>query len=405
MTWENRLREAAYTSPSGTRLTFQYEDVGRTVSVKGATFEFTDADGTFVQDLGRTGRRYPLRMFFSGADCDLQATAFEDALNERGQGTLEHPAYGSVLVVPFGDISRRDDLVSAANQAVLEVTFFQTNGLIYPSPVADTAGTVADQVAAAEEAQAQWFGAAFVESTATVLADLRSRYNAALNTASDILRPIADTVTGTQRAFDQIQTSITRGLDVLIGQPLTLAYQTIQLIKTPARISQQVGARLDAYSNLFQQYIGRPAENRTALYTRDLFASTTATATAQAAFSTTYTRRPEAVQAAEQLLAQLDVLAAWRDEQFAAQGEVDDGSSWQATQDLLATVAGALVDQSFDLAAERVLVLTSDRSIIDVCFEVYGSVDDKLDMLMADNDLSGDEIVELPRGRRIVYYA
>jgi prophage DNA circulation protein len=344
-------------------------------------------------------------MFFSGQDCDLQATAFEDALNERGQGTLEHPVYGSVLVVPFGDISRRDDLVSAANQAVLEVTFFQTNGLIYPSPVADTAGTVSDQVAAAESTQAEWFGAAFVESSATVLADLRSRYNRALSTANDILRPIADTVTGTQRAFDQIQSSITRGLDVLIGQPLTLAYQTIQLIKTPARISQQVGARLDAYSNLFQQYIGGPAENRTALYTRDLFASTTATATAQAAFNTTYTRRPEAVQAAEQLLALLDALAAWRDEQFAAQGEVDDGSSWQATQDLLATVAGALVDQSFDLAAERVLVLTSDRSIIDVCFEVYGSVDDKLDTLMADNDLSGDEIVELPRGRRIVYYA
>jgi prophage DNA circulation protein len=405
MTWENRLREAAYTSPSGTRLTFQYEDVGRTVSVKGATFEFTDADGTFVQDLGRTGRRYPLRMFFSGPDCDLQATAFEDALNERGQGTLEHPVYGSVLVVPFGDISRRDDLVSAANQAVLEVTFFQTNGLIYPSPVADTAGAVADQVAAAEEAQAQWFGAAFVESTATVLADLRSRYNAALNTANDILRPIADTVTGTQRAFDQIQASINRGLDVLIGQPLTLAYQTIQLIKTPAHVSQQVGARLDAYSNLFQQYVGRPAENRTALYNRDLFASTAATAAAQAAFNTTYTRRPEAVLAAEQLLTRLDELAAWRDEQFAALGEVDDGSSWQATQDLLATVAGALVDQSFDLAAERVLVLTSDRSIIDVCFEVYGSVDDKLDVLMADNDLSGDEIIELPRGRRVVYYA
>lgn len=405
MTWENRLREAAYTSPGGTRLTFQYEDVGRTVSVKGATFEFTDADGTFVQDLGRTGRRYPLRMFFSGPDCDLQATAFEDALNERGQGTLEHPVYGSILVVPFGDISRRDDLVSAANQAVLEVTFFQTNGLIYPSPVADTAGIVAEQIAAAEEAQAQWFGAAFVESTATTLADLRSRYNRALGTANDILRPIADTVTGAQRAFDQIQSSITRGLDVLVGQPLTLAYQTVQLIKTPARIAQQVGARLDAYGNLFQQYVGRPAENRTALYNRDLFASTTATAAAQAAFNTTYTRRPEAVQAAEQLLTRLDELAAWRDEQFAALGEVDDGSSWQATQDLLATVAGALVDQSFDLAAERVLVLTSDRSIIDVCFEVYGSVDDKLDMLMADNDLSGDEIIELPRGGRIVYYA
>jgi hypothetical protein len=196
-----------------------------------------------------------------------------------------------------------------------------------------------------------------------------------------------------------------RGLDVLVGQPLTLAYQTAQLIKAPARISQQVGARLDAYGNLFQQYVGGPAQNRTDLYNRDLYASATATSSAQAAFNTSYTRRPDAVQAAEQLLTRLDELAEWRDEQFAALGEMDDGSSWQATQDLLATVAGALVDQSFDLAAERVLVLTSDRSIIDVCFEVYGSVDDKLDALIADNDLSGDEIVELPRGRRIVYYA
>lgn len=405
MTWRTRLREAAYTSPSGTRLTFQYEDVGRTVGVKGTAFEFTDADGTFVQDLGRTGRRYPLRLIFSGRDCDLQATAFENALNERGQGTLEHPAYGPVLVVPFGDISRRDDLVNAANQAVIEVTFFQTNGLIYPAPTADTAGTVTEQVQAAEDAQAAQFGSAFIDETATVLADLRSRYNRALSIASGFLRPISDTVTGTQRAFDQIQSSINRGIDVLIGQPLTLAYQTIQLVKTPARVVEQVGARLDAYGNLFQQYVGRPAENRTALYNRDLYASTTATATAQAAFNTTYTRRPEAILAAEQLLAQIEVLAAWRDEQFAVIGEVDDGSSWQATQDLLATVAGALVDQSFDLAAERVLVLTSDRSIIDVCFEVYGSVDDKLDTLLADNDLSGDEVIELPRGRRIVYYA
>lgn len=405
MTWQARLREAAYTSPSGARLQFKYEDVGRTVSVKGATYEFTDADGTFVQDLGRTGRRYPLRLIFAGRDCDLEATAFEDALNERGQGTLEHPAYGSVLVVPFGDISRRDDLVSAANQVIIEVTFFQTNGLIYPAPVADTAGTVAEQVAAADAAQAEWFGAAFLDSAASTLADLRSRYNGALDVAVSVLRPITDTVTGAQRTFDQIQSSINRGIDVLIGQPLTLAYQTIQLIKTPARIVQQVGARLDAYSNLFRQYTGKPAENRTALYNRDLYASATATSTAVAAFNTTFTRRPDAVLAAEQLLAQLDELAAWRDEQFAALGEIDDGASWQATQDLLATVAGALVDQSFDLAAERVLVLTSDRSIIDVCFEVYGSVDDKLDTLLADNDLSGDDIIELPRGKRVVYYA
>lgn len=404
MTWENRIREAAYTPPNGTRLTFQYEDVGRLGTVKGTVFEFADADGSFVQDMGRTGRRYPLRVIFSGAECDTQATAFEDALNVRGAGTLEHPVYGPQLVVPFGDLARRDDLVTAANQAVIEVTFLETNSLIYPSPTADTAGVLAGLAQAAEDAQAAQFGAGFLGATSTALADLKARYNAALNTAESIIRPVADTVSGTQRAFDQIQASINRGIDVLIGQPLTLAYQTIQLIKTPARISAQVGARLDAYGNLFTQYTsGRPV-NRTALYNGDLYASTTATAAATAAFNTTYTKRPDAVVAAEQILARLDTLAEWRDTAFAEFGEVDDGTVWQTTQELLATVAGALVDQSFDLAAERSVVLSRDRSIVELCFELYGTVDDKLDQLIDDNDLSGDEIIEVPRGRRVVYY-
>ena len=405
MVWTTRLREAAYTSPSGTRLTFAYDDVGRSVTAKGSVFEFIDADGSYVQDLGRSGRRYPMRIFIAGADYDLVAQQWDTALNERGQGTLEHPMYGPVLVVPFGEIRRRDDLVSAAGQAVFEFDFLETNSLIYPAPVADVQGVISEQLQAADDAQAAQFGSAFLEGVATTLADLRSRYNRALGTVSATLAPVVATVETAQRAFDQIQSSINRGIDVLIGQPLTLAYQTLQLIKTPARIAGQVTARLDAYQSLAQSFTSRTPVNRTALYNEDLFAQATTTAMAQAAVNTAFTRRPDAVLAAEQVLAQMDQLAQWRDEAFEVLGEVDDGAAWQATQELLATVAGALVDQSFDLAAKRAIVLTRPRTIIDVCFEVYGSVDDMLDQFLLDNDFSGDELIEIPRGREVVFYA
>ena len=51
MAWNDRIREAAYTSPSGERIIFGYENVSRKIDKKTTGFDFPDADGTFVQDL------------------------------------------------------------------------------------------------------------------------------------------------------------------------------------------------------------------------------------------------------------------------------------------------------------------------------------------------------------------
>ena len=107
MNWQTRIREAAYNSPSGARFTFDYENVSQSIEKKTTSFDFPDANGTYIQDLGNTGRRYPLRMFFWGNDYDQEVEAFEAALLERGIGKLEHPIYGVKNVVPFGVITRR----------------------------------------------------------------------------------------------------------------------------------------------------------------------------------------------------------------------------------------------------------------------------------------------------------
>lgn len=394
MGWQDRLREAAYTGPSGTRLTFTYEATNEEFDQKGGAFEFADADGTYVQPMGVTGRRYPLRVILWGDDYDLQASAFMDLLAESGQGILEHPVHGRKDVVPVGTVKRRDDLVRGANQAIIEVAFFDTIGLVYPSAARDAQEVTLDAANAAQAAQLE-------ESGVTLEADFLAKYNAALDQVSDALAAI----TPDFNQFNAIENSINRGLDVLIRDPLTLAFQTQQFIQQPSRFLDSAKARLDAYGNLAQGLLDTTVTLATSLAVGDLFASATATATAQAATRTEYASRPEAVAAAEALLILMDDLAQYRDDSYAVVEEIDTGTSWQATQAVLAVSAGILIEQSFALAQERTIVIASPRSIIDLSYELYGEVDAKLDGLINNNDLSGDEIIELPRGREIVYYA
>lgn len=413
MPWNDRIREAAYTSPNGTRLTFAYENVRKTVDKKTTGFEFPDADGTYVQDLGHSGRRYPLRVFFWGDDYDQDAEAFEAALLERGTGKLEHPIYGTVDVVPFGTITRRDDLKTSANQAVIEVTFWETIGLIYPAAQADPASAVLAAVEEYNAASADEFSEVTSLESAVEQATFKNTYQALLDSASSGLQAIADVQDDVRSQFDAIVDSINQGIDILVAQPLTLAFQTTQLIQAPARALANIEARLDAYGNLADSIIsgdgavstpGNDSRNSNEFHTNDLYASTYVTGSVVSVVNNQFVTKAEALQAAEAVLTQLDDVTDWRDQNFQSLGEVDTGGSYQKLQEAVALTAGFLVEISFSLKQERRIVLDRNRTIVDLAAELYGSVDDQLDFLINSNDLSGSEILELPRGREIVYY-
>src|ERR1700744_2228326 len=140
--WRDRVKPAAYTSPSGKRITFSFDDLRRTFDIRGTVFEFPGVDGGYVQQTGFGSRQYPMLCYFTGSQCDLIATAFEAALLEPGIGQLEHPLYGTLPVVPFGAVERNDALKTAANQSVVTVTFFTTIGAIYPSAQSNGANEI-----------------------------------------------------------------------------------------------------------------------------------------------------------------------------------------------------------------------------------------------------------------------
>lgn len=396
MVWQDRIREAAYTSPSGARLPFIYEDVGRSVDKKTTAFTFPDADGTYIQDLGRTGYQYPLRLIFSGDNYDTETAAFEAALLEPGTGVLEHPAYGSIDVVPFGTITRRDDLKTAANQAIVEVTFWETIGIIYPTGQTDAGSAVLDAVTEFNNAIAEQTADNLPLDTAVQRASFKATYTSFLDSVNEGLQPITDAQADVARTFNTIEESINEGIDTLIADPLSLAFQTVLLIQSPARALTDITARLTAYTDLATSITSGTG----ASVTRDLFAMSSVSGSVLSAVNHQFNAKPDALQAATDILDQFDSVVTWRDTNLA----LDTGESYQQLQEAVALVAGFLVEISFTLKQERRIVLDRARTIVDLSAELYGEVDGQLDFLIASNNLTGSEILELPRGREIVYY-
>lgn len=410
MAWIDRLKEAAYTSPSGVRYTFEFENVSVARSKKTTTFEFPDADGTYVQQSGSTGRSFPMQCIFWGADYDLQAEAFDAALFETGIGKLEHPLYGTIDVVPTGAITRRDDLKTAANQAILEVTFMSTTGLIYPSAQNDPGSELVTTVEEFNITMAEEFGDNIALDTAVSAATFENGYTAILDQVTNGLSPIASATDEVYAEFNAINDSINRGINVLIGQPITLALQTLELTQVPSRAFNSILAKLDAYRNLAASLIYNNdgttsiSSGASDFYTKDLYSSAYVTGGVLSAVNTRFDTRVGAIEAASVILSQFDDVSAWKDENLTALNLIDSGSAYQQLQKAVALTAGYLVEISFTLKQERRIVLDRARTIVDLTAELYTDIDANLDFLIDSNDLSGSEILELPKGKEIVYY-
>lgn len=420
MGWEDRVKEAAYTSPNGNRLTFDFEDLSEQHTKKTTAYEFANVNGTYVQQRGYSGRRFPMLCFFHGDDHDIEAKGFVALLDEDGYGRLEHPFYAPADVVPFGEITRRDDLKTAANQTIIEVEFWETLGVIYPAGDTDLSGTVATSVDDFNAASAAQFERQIDLVSEAEKNTLKSRIESFLGAVSDTTSRIAAQTEKVNDRFNQVNDSINRGIDVLVADPLTLAFQFKIATQAPARAQSAIRDRLEAYANLAADIYGRPDATSTddinKFLTRELFVSACVSAMVVSTINHQFDTRSEALDAATTLLDQWALFWAWREANWVyiaaldttaipSYDLVDTGESYQALLHAVGLAAGFLVQISFTLKRERAVVLPRARNIIDLGFELYGAdFLSLMDFFINSNNFTGSEIIEIPKGRRVKYY-
>lgn len=418
--WEGRVKEAAYKPPKGIRIPFLFEDVSRETELRTTAFQFSGLDDAFIQQNGIGPREYPLRVIFSGNDHDLLATSFELALFQKGRGTLEHPLYGTFKVVPVGKVTRRNDLVQSANESVIEVVFSTSLASAYPVGFSFPGNELQASVAGFNVAAALQFKNATSLASAIQQASIKGSIRKGLGEIRQTMQSVSDQTAASKRAFDDNFRLVNEGVDVLVGQPLLLARQISDLTQAPARALAGIKSRLDGYGRLLLKLIGSngPEFDSAAADTADALARRNAFRLADhialsalggsiiAAAETDFTNRPEAQIAALEIQRQVEQITSWREGRLATLGEIDTGEGYQAVQQAAAEAAGFLVELSFDLLPERAVVTDRARTVIDLCSELYGDLSDATVQTMIDtNRFTGSEILEVPKGRRVVWYA
>ena len=451
MTWQDRLREAAYTGPDGTRIAFLFEDLSKTLPKKTHAFDFPAANVTYVQDNGIRGRRYPMRCFFTGDNHDIEATRFENLLALTGPGRLEHPLYiVPGLAIPFGDITRNGKVKTEANQTVVEVTFYSTIAQVFPNADEDT-GTAVD-VAVANEAFADQFSISVDTGTPAEAANFRTTFKALAAGMRDGLRAAEDGTARLRNGMDAVDTAINNAVDTGIGTPLSLASQLKVLALAPSRSAALLKDRLNAYRSLAQSVFagqgtgtgggtgssesgegivepgivvpGIDSTEANTFHSNNLVSQLMVLGTASGAAipvaGQEYKSRQQVVEQVDDLLDLFNAHVAWSDANFDAlaasspvvdplepvasgQGSTDTGEAAQALQAVVTATVRHLLSTAFVLPPERVHLVDRPRTVLDLCAELYGTID-ALDDFIEANDFSGAELLELPIGKRVVYY-
>lgn len=413
MAWDDRLKQGAYISPGGTRIVFAYEDLSRNFDKKTTGFDFPGADGTFVQDMGITGRKYPLTAFFSGSDCDLEANAFEDALAERGRGRLEHPIYGTVDVVPFGTVTRNDALKTAANQSVVEVTFWQTIPLVYPIPQTDPASEIlgniqelGDVLGDSVAGKLDIFDPRAIQSFKAQVTVLVESVQKVIGKYAEIKETVASKVAEILTLVDSIVVPVAETVQSVRDTIKDVVTNVLELVASPSEVVTSIKDKFNDYKNLIDELTSPifPTEDETEYLSKDMMVENLVGGLIVNIVEAEFDTQTGALESAENILEIFDEVNNWVEDSTNNLGIIDTGESYQRLQRAIALTAGYLIEISFTRRKERRVVLTRDRSIIDLVAELYGSVDDILDFFITSNDLSGSEIIEVPRGREVLYY-
>lgn len=411
MPWQDRIQIAVYTSPSGSRFEFEYENVSLASEKKTAVFLFPEKDGAFIQDLGQAGRSFPFTLFFSGEDYDIQADLFLASLEEKGIGKLEHPLYGTRVVVPTGTITRRDDLVTGANQAAFGITFSETiENITFPESVESQNASITDGVNAFEAQAATEFAEQIEIVTASESIDIQNELDDQLVVTDNALSPIAATDEETFTAYETVKTSYENNIPNIGDDPESVGQQGILLQRIPGTAATTFETKFDGYSQVINTIASQIYEpSATSLIPRNKFFAalknsyTAIVALSEGALISPFGTRSEAVLASENILDLYDFLQDWQDDNIDSLEVIDPGESYDTMTVVVSQIVAFLINLSFELPVERRVILGEDRQMIEYIAEVYGDLT-QLDFFIMTNDLTADEMEILPKGREVVYY-
>jgi prophage DNA circulation protein len=412
--------KASYTSDTGATISsFAYRDVSKSKEKLSTTYEFANTNQTYVQTLGSTMLRLPMEMIFIGDNYIADAEAAFNVLDSSNYGTLQHPAYGAIDVAIVGEIKKEDKILTGIGSSTITVTFYQSIKTAYPATSLDARGNILNKIKEANEAAASQASQAIniqdAVDEANWKTDILNGIKATKNTVAGIVdttQAISSEITAIQRSVESNINAIAGGAVDVVGNLLTIGKQIQIFTQLPARLEISIVDRANGFIDGLNSLLGLDSKkdlvnntNKNKFANADLQATATIAGLAEATITNTeFTTQTQAIEYVDVLLEQTEQYITWRESQYTSLELVDDDyATYQQIQELANLTAGYLLELSFTLQQQKTFVCDKDYALPVIANKLYSSINFE-QRIIADNNLQGDELFFVSKGKQIIYY-
>lgn len=402
MSWQDDITTIVFTIITGDGKIWQpkWLNAQKSVEYNSSVFEFVNIEGSLVLRQKRKGLNFDLEFYFDGENAVQTGNDFEFSARNPKPWTIKHPFYGNILCQP---VSLKQDN-SAYNVSKFSVPVIETISEKYPAPLQIIEDKVSANVAISNEIAVNSLAGSDLNKT-----DLKSDVSLFDRTYSKIIQTNDELI-----LFKKLVSESLAEIESSTATSLSILRSIQALIEFPALVEQTINARINTFaetiSNLFTSIDG----SRESFFKYEGLAGLTIGSILLASVTNTnddYNTRSKIMAIQSRIIAiynsyllNLDSLQTDR-----ADSDTSYTPDFDTQNNLNLSVQYAisnLFELAFAAKQEREFVLDKDSNLILLTHRFYGlDADDvNIDKFISINNLSLSEILNIQKGRKIIYY-
>lgn len=405
MSWIEKIKlPLNITCGDGRSFTVLWRNASRSREYNIAEFEFPELEGTLVKRGTPKGFRYNIEFYIQGENHLDDSATFERSARDKRPWVISHPLYGNIIVQPISltfDNSQMN--VTTITGQVVETIQDDAPKISIPP---------ADYIKLQEESIQDTFTNSYDVIPDGSDINVMTQNNDRLYKRSINLIPVTVDVESYFNLFNKSNSLI---LDATT-EPL-LAIRGIQnFIRQPAFFALSVSQRLKIfqaqYDVLRATYIGTSLRTRKKNYENNtgvlIAAAATSTATPQEG---DYGNANDVLNSIDPVLAMYNQYIEDLDDMQTDNGGgpdsfIPDANSLISLNNIVNYTVSNLINIALNSKQERKYLCEDDTNLIELTHRFYGldEGDENLDSMIRNNNIGLSEMLQIKKGREIIYY-
>ena len=407
MSWTEKLKTGLkITTGDGKKFTPLYKLNPKTTDFNVAEFEFPNIEGTLVKRSLVKGTKMNLEFYFQGEDHLSQSLEFEESAKDKRPFIILHPFFGEMTVQPT---SLSYD-PTGLNLTKVTGNFIETISDEYPRLTKDPKNKIALSSKNTQDSLVESFGSNVIVEPS----DITSLNE---NNASIYALGSEAVQSGKQaNEYFQLFQTANSAVSVMAANTSNAAQLITNLYTYPSLFVSGIKERLTL---LFKQLVklgsalntlSTPNEKKIYELSGGAVLTSIVSATINP-LGTDYNTSKDVIESIDSIVLSWNtyinnIEAIQTDTNDLVDSYVPDFNSLRPLMELINFATANLINIALDASSERSIILESDSNAILLTHRFYGlnEGDSNLNKFINQNNLSVNELIEIKKGKKIVYY-